>query len=82
MSAVLRNWRPALGVGVAGFLASVGWFTAFTLENAAYVRAVGQIELVFTFIATVGFFKEKTRPLEVLGIALIVVAILILVLVR
>ena len=59
---------------------SIGWFTAFTLENAAYVRAVGQIELVFTFIASVFFFRERTNRPELLGIALIVVAILILVL--
>lgn len=80
MSAVIRNWRPALGVGVAGFLASVGWFTAFTLQNAAYVRAVGQIELVFTFIASAVVFKERTKPLELLGIALVILAILILIL--
>ncbi len=80
MRAVLRNWRPALGVGTAGFLASVGWFTAFTLQNAAYVRAVGQIELVFTFIASVVFFKEKSKPLELLGIALVIAAILMLIL--
>ena len=81
MTAVIRHWRPALAVGVAGFLGSVGWFTAFTLQNAAYVRAVGQIELVFTFIASVVFFKETTRPLELFGIGLILAAILILVLV-
>jgi drug/metabolite transporter (DMT)-like permease len=80
MSAVLRNWRPALGVGTAGFLASVGWFTAFTLQNAAYVRAVGQIELVFTFIASAVVFKERTKPLELLGIALVILAILVLIL--
>jgi drug/metabolite transporter (DMT)-like permease len=82
MRAVLRHWRPALAVGVAGFLASIGWFTAFTLENAAYVRAVGQIELVFTFIASALFFKERTKPLELVGIALVIVAILILILFR
>ena len=82
MTAVVRNWPPALAVGVAGFLGSVGWFTAFTLENAAYIRAVGQIELVFTFIASVFFFKEKSNKLEVAGILLIVTAIFILVLTR
>ncbi len=82
MRAVLRHWRPALAVGTAGFLASIGWFTAFTLENAAYVRAVGQIELVFTFIASVVFFKERTKPLELIGIGLVIVAILILILFR
>lgn len=82
MTAVFRNWRPALSVGVAGMLASVAWFSAFTLQNAAYVRAVGQIELVFTFVASVVFFREKTKPVEVAGILLIVGGILILVLGR
>ncbi|MEQ9608321.1 MAG: EamA family transporter [Kiloniellaceae bacterium] len=82
MSAILRHWKPSLAVGVTGFLASVGWFTAFTLENAAYVRAVGQIELVFTFIASVIWFKERTTRLELCGVALILAAILILILAR
>src|SRR3546814_8302765 len=30
MTAIFRHWRPSLLVGIAGFLASVGWFTAFT----------------------------------------------------
>ena len=80
MTAVLRHWRVAGLVGVTAFLGSIGWFVAFTLQNAAYVRAVGQIELVFTFIASVVFFKEKTRPLELLGIGLIIAAIIALVL--
>lgn len=80
--AVLRQWRYALPTGLAVLLASIGWFTAFTLQNAAYVRALGQIELVFTFAASVFFFKEKTTPMELGGIVLIIAAILILVLAR
>ncbi|MFP6772122.1 MAG: DMT family transporter [Alphaproteobacteria bacterium] len=75
MQLVFRHWKPAGAVGIAGFLGSMGWFTAFTLQNAAYVRAVGQIELIFTFIASIVFFKEKTSPTELAGIALIMVAI-------
>jgi len=77
---VLRHWRWAAPVGIAGALGSVCWFTAFTLENAAYVRAVGQIELVFTFLASVIFFREKVRTMEVVGILLVVGAILLLLL--
>lgn len=80
LTAVVRHWPPALAVGVASVLGSIGWFTAFTLQNAAYVRAVGQIELVFTFIASVFFFKEKTNRVELLGIFLVVAAIFILIL--
>ena len=80
MTKVLKNWLPASSVGISGVLASICWFTAFTFQNAAYVRALGQIELVFTFIASIFFFKEKTSPMEFLGILLIVAAILMLIL--
>jgi drug/metabolite transporter (DMT)-like permease len=80
MTAVIRHWKPASMVGLVGFLGSVGWFTAFTLQNAAYVRAVGQIELIFTFAASIFFFKEKTSPMELAGIALIMVAIIAIIL--
>ena len=75
---VIANWRWAGAVSVAGILGSVCWFTAFTIENAAHVRAVGQIELVFTFIASTLFFKETVSRLEIVGIALVVGAILLI----
>ena len=64
---VLRHWRWAGPVGIAGALGSICWFTAFTIQNATYVRAVGQIELVFTFVASLVFFREKVSTLEVMG---------------
>jgi drug/metabolite transporter (DMT)-like permease len=51
-----------------------------TLENAAYVRAVGQIELVFTFIASYFFSRERSTALELGGILLVVAGIVILLL--
>lgn len=75
---VARNWRRAGAAGLAGALASICWFTAFTLHNAAHVRALGQVELLFTFIATTLFFKEKVTPVESAGIALVVGGIVLL----
>ena len=80
LTRVFRSWRVASLVGVAGMIGSAGWFTAMTLENAAYVRAVGQVELVFTFIASYFFFRERSTPLEIAGILLIVAGIVILLL--
>ena len=77
---VFQYWRSAWPVGLVGMLGSAGWFTAMTLENAAYVRAVGQIELVFAFAASVLFFRERPTPTESLGIALIMVGVVVLVL--
>ena len=82
LRAVIVEWRWSLAVGIAGMLASVGWFTAFTLENASYVRAVGQVELIFTFVASIFFFREKTNRKEVLGILLVAAGIVLLILTR
>ncbi|WP_169569614.1 EamA family transporter [Sneathiella limimaris] len=79
-SLVLRSWRVAVWVGVTSMLGSIGWFTAMALQNAAYVRAVGQIELVFTFLISYFYFKEKTSLNEGMGILLIIAGILVLVL--
>jgi len=75
---VLIYWRPAVAVGFFAALTSIGWFTAFTLQNATYVRALGQIELVFTFVATLFFFREKITRLEYVGIALIIGSIVMI----
>ena len=79
LGAVLRSWRWASLAGFAGALSSIGWFTAMTLQNVAYVRALGQIELVFTFAAGILIFKERSSRLEITGILLVVAGILILV---
>ena len=79
---VLINWRWSLAVGICGVLGSIGWFTAFAMQNAAYVRALGQIELVFTFISSMLFFGERISRTEVLGIALVVAGIVMLIMSR
>ena len=77
---VLVHWRPAALVGISGGLASIGWFSAFTLQNATYVRALGQIELLFTFVVTLLVFKEKVSLKETAGIALIAISIILILL--
>ena len=79
LTRVARCLPRAWPVGLSGMLGSAAWFTAMTLQNAAYVRAVGQIELVFAFAASVLFFRERPTGGESLGILLIVVGVLALV---
>ncbi len=81
MTRVLKSWRVTMLVGITGVLGSLGWFMAFTLQNAAYVKALGQIELVFTFAASYLIFKERSTRREVIGIGLVVLSILLLILV-
>ena len=77
---VIEHWRPAALVGISGGLASIGWFSAFTLQNATYVRALGQIELIFTFAVTLLIFREKISRTEIGGILLIGVSIILVLL--
>lgn len=65
---VLGAWRTAIWMGLTGMLGSIFWFTAFTLQNAAYVFAVGQIEVIFSLAASYFFFKERIAARELLGI--------------
>jgi drug/metabolite transporter (DMT)-like permease len=76
---VLGGWRTTAPVGIMGMLGSLGWFTAFSLQAAAYVRAVGQVELLFTLAASVLVFGERPRPRELAGIVLVGLSVVILV---
>lgn len=82
LKASLANWQVAVWVGLVGVLGSAGWFTAMTLQKVAYVRALAQVELIFTFAAAWFIFREKSNRWEVLGCALIVASIIILLLGR
>ncbi|MDE0941780.1 MAG: EamA family transporter, partial [Alphaproteobacteria bacterium] len=70
ISAMGPNWRGCLFVGITSVIGSAGWFTAMTIERAAYVKALGQVELLFTLALSVLFFKEKSTPKELMGMAM------------
>ncbi len=75
---IARAWKPALSVGFVGATASFGWFAAMTLEKAALVKAVAQVEMLFTFASTVFIFRERINVLEITGCVAIVCGILVL----
>jgi len=76
---VAHGWRRTALVGLTGMLGSLGWFTAFSLQNAAIVRALGQVEIVFTLMASVLVFHERLRLREAAGIALVISSLIVLV---
>lgn len=77
---VIRAWRIASLVGLTSMLGSIGWFFAFALQTVAYVKALGQIELVFSYLASTKVFREVVSTRELAGIGLIVVSVMVLVL--
>jgi drug/metabolite transporter (DMT)-like permease len=80
MARVLGSWRSSAWVGLTGAGASACWFSAMTLVSAGLVRALGQVELLFTFAAAIWVFGERVSAREVVGALLIVLGIWLLLL--
>ncbi|WP_339107752.1 DMT family transporter [Thioclava sp. GXIMD4216] len=80
LTRVLRAWSRTIWVGILGAAGSAGWFMAFALQNAAYVRALGQVEMVFTLCASVLIFHERLHRREAVGIALVLASVIVVVL--
>jgi len=68
--------------GIAGLFASLSWFYAFTLIQSSFVRALGQVELLFSYFSSRYLFKEKVRFTEIIGIIIFVIGVTILLLSR
>ena len=77
--AVFKYWKPSLPAGICGTGATFGWFLAFGLATAAEVRAVGQVELIFSILISILVFKEKIKNTELIGIILLALSILIII---
>jgi len=73
---VAANARTGSLVGFTSWLGSASWFTAFTLQIAAYVRTLGLVELAFTLLISRYAFREHPRRTELLGLGLLGVGIL------
>lgn len=71
----LGAWRPAAWVGLFSLLGSIGWAWAFTLESAAKVRTLGQVELIIAFaIAHITLGERHTRA-DHLASALVLIGV-------
>ena len=75
---MFTHWRLCLFVGVTSVLGSIGWFTGASYQNAAYVKALGQVEFFITLFLTYRIFKEKIAMKEYLGMALVIASVVIL----
>lgn len=77
---VFQTWRTGVWVGITSMGGSYMWFVAFTVQNAAYVKALGQVELIFSIMASFIFFQERISKTEFIGMALISTSVLGLIL--
>jgi len=79
MARVFSTWRDSAVVGALSACGSGCWFSAFALAPVAMVRAVGQVEIIFTLLVSRFYLKERVRVADRVG-ALVVVSGVVLVL--
>lgn len=78
LARIAAAWRWSLLTGFVGATASFGWFSAMTLQSASLVKAVAQVEMLFTYASALIIFRETVSLRETIGCALIVAGILVL----
>jgi drug/metabolite transporter (DMT)-like permease len=75
LGTAFRSWRAALPVGILSLAGSACWAFALTLTNAAKVRTLGQIELVFAFVISAVWLGERHSKAEYAASALVLVGV-------
>ena len=66
-------------VSICSFLASLGWFSAMSMQTVALVKTLGQIEILFSLLISAFFFKEKLARTDHLGLVLVVIAAMLVI---
>ena len=75
---IVDNFAPASFIGFTSVAGSIGWFTAMSLQNAALVKTLGQVEFAVTLLITYFYFGERITAREYLGISLVAISVLLL----
>jgi drug/metabolite transporter (DMT)-like permease len=65
---IIRSWRTSGQVGLLAALGSACWFTGFATAPVALVRAVGQVEVIFTLGFGHFYLREPLARSELIGL--------------
>lgn len=69
-----RNLSMTVAASTSSCLGSICWFTAMSLQHVAYVKTLGQIEVLLTLVIAHFWLKNSVQQHEVIGMILIAVA--------
>jgi drug/metabolite transporter (DMT)-like permease len=80
LMASFSAWRPSLGAGFLGALASQFWFIGFALTTAANVRTLALVEVLMAQAVSHRFLAQPTTRRELAGMLLILGGVTLLLL--
>ena len=73
------TWRTSMWVGTLSGCGSACWFTGFAMANVALVRAVGQVEIIFTLLFSRFYLQEVLKRSDVAGLCRVVFGVLLVI---
>jgi len=68
LARIFTSWRVSGQVGLLAAMGSACWFTGFATAPVALVRAVGQVEVIFTLGFGHYYLREPLARSEVIGL--------------
>lgn len=71
---LMRHRSTVVLISTVSCLGSVCWFTAMALQHVAYVKTLGQIEVLLTLVLAHFWLNDKVTTREIVGLLLIGVA--------
>lgn len=79
---LIKMWQRVgltFKVSFCSFMASLGWFSAMSMQSVPIVKTLGQIEILFSLLISAFFFKEKLARTDHVGLILVVIAAILVI---
>jgi drug/metabolite transporter (DMT)-like permease len=73
-TALKNNAKMTFATSATSCFGSICWFSAMALQHVAYVKTLGQIEVLFTILIATFWLKNKVKQHEIIGLLLIAAA--------
>ena len=77
LARIARSWRVSGQVGLLAAMGSACWFTGFATAPVALVRAVGQVEVIFTLAFGRYYLREPLARSELTGLLTVAVGVVL-----
>jgi drug/metabolite transporter (DMT)-like permease len=69
-----NNAKMTFATSATSCFGSICWFSAMALQHVAYVKTLGQIEVLLTILIATFWLKNKVKQHEIIGLLLIAAA--------
>jgi len=73
-TALKNNAKMTLATSIISCFGTICWFSAVSLHHVAYVKTLGQVEVLLTMLVATFWLKNKVQKHEILGLLLIAAA--------